>query len=35
MKKCLLCEVLKSELSDEKIACDDCEEFVASLGEKQ
>ena len=28
MKACLLCEVLKSELNDEKITCDDCEDWV-------
>lgn len=28
MKTCLLCEVLKSELNDEKITCDDCQDWL-------
>ncbi len=33
LETCLLCEVLASEL-DGEVACEDCNEFVASLGKK-
>ena len=32
--KCLVCEELKDELSLDKLACDECEAFVASLKDK-